>query len=122
MDILEDLQKKTAAALKSTEEMEASSEEAQIERQLAIYDCGRNAQSVELLMELGKRGDGDEDDALEFMNQMKFKADIIMDAELFTSGMRDDKDTFLGLYYQDPEKVLEYSGFSWYYLEDYHAN
>lgn len=53
---------------------------------------------------------------------MKFRADIIADAELFTSGMRDDKDTFLGLYYQDPKKVLEYSGFSWYYLEYHHAN
>ncbi|OJJ80622.1 uncharacterized protein ASPGLDRAFT_61009 [Aspergillus glaucus CBS 516.65] len=104
MDILEDLQKKTAAALKSTEELEASSEEAQIERQLAIYDCGRNVQSVELLMEFGKRGDGDEDGVLEFINQMKFRADIIADAELFTSGMKDEKDTFLGLYYQDPRK------------------
>lgn len=68
MDILEDLQMKTAAALKSTEELEASSEEAQIERQLAIYDCGRNVQSVELLMELGKRGDGDEGGVLEVIN------------------------------------------------------
>lgn len=70
MDILEDLQKKkkTAAALKSTGALEADSEEAHAERQLAIYDWGKNDKSVELLMELGEHGDGNEDGALEFMN------------------------------------------------------
>jgi len=76
-------------------------------RLVPIYDWKKKTQHVEWLMEIHKRGDGDEDGIQEFTKKMKFKADIIVDAEIFA---RDGRDTFLELYYQEPEKVLEYSG------------
>lgn len=44
---------------------------------------------------------------------MKFKTDILADAEIFASGERDDKDTFLALYYQKLKTVLEYNELNW---------
>lgn len=83
-------------------------------RLVPIYDWKKKTQHVEWLMEIHKRGDGDEDGIQEFTKKMKFKADIIVNAEIFA---RDGRDTFLELYYQEPEKVLEYSGLNWYLIQ-----
>ncbi|ODM16013.1 hypothetical protein SI65_08447 [Aspergillus cristatus] len=73
-------------------------------------------------MEIYKRGDGDEDGIQEFTKKKKLEADIIADAEIFARG---GKDTFFELYYQEPEKVLEYKKHGFHFVNrllEYHAN
>lgn len=81
-----------------------------IDCKILAYDIAKLFQSISILKEVQKHNDvsKQKEVADELMGRAVCKADIIIDAQIFASGPLINRDTFIWIYFQDPDRVLEY--------------
>lgn len=101
-----------------TESLDPSAEKVEhlrIDFKLLIYDYDKLSQKISILEELQKHDDvsKQEEVAKELMGKAVHKADIVTDARMFASHRLIDRDTFIWVYFQDPDRVLEYGELYW---------
>lgn len=81
-----------------------------IDCKVLAYDFAKLSQNISILKEVQKYNDVSKQKGVanELMGRAVYKADIITDAQVFASGRLIDKGTFIWIYFQDPDRVLEY--------------
>lgn len=87
-----------------------------IDSKLLQYDFARLSQDIEIFKEILTHSEGFKTEHADQIIESKlvYKADIVSDAELCVSGKRIDRDTYISLYGQEPERVLDYGTLSFF--------